>query len=379
VVLTSFAGPRGADALSSSSGAHTFRPGFVVEQILGHITHSLNLKRVLDQEESCDPVWIDVPFRPDGLNYRLPPLSINWSLRGSYFARSMLNSPTAKGLDALFVHTLMIGMLGGSVFRKVPTVLSVDATPINLDEFASAYQHRRLPAPVEALKLHFTRQVLQEAKAYVAWSEWAKRSLVDDYGVQAERVAVITPGADLGLFNKSASPRQDGPVRILFVGNDFTRKGGDLLLECFRQRLQGRAELRIVSGSDEVQAAEGVSVHRGLTANSEPLLNLFETSDIFVLPTRSDCLALVLGEAMAASLPIITTSVGAHPEAVRHGENGLIVEPGSAEQLGAALETLVDNPGLRRTMGEAGRQAAEERFDCERNALQVLDLMKSIA
>jgi len=273
----------------------------------------------------------------------------------------------------------MMGMLSGSIFQEIPTVLSVDATPLNLDEFAAAYQHRRFPEPVEALKLRLTKQVLQQAKAYVAWSDWAKRSLVDDYGVDAQRVAVITPGADLGLFATSPAKREEGPVRILFVGNDFTRKGGDLLLECFRERLQGRAVLDIVSGSEEVQPADGVSVHRGLTANSKPLLHLFETADIFVLPTRSDCLALVLGEAMAASLPIITTSVGAHPEAVTHGENGLIVEPGNAAQLGDALETLVDNPQTSRLMGKAGRQAAEERFDCEKNALQVLHLLKSIA
>jgi glycosyltransferase involved in cell wall biosynthesis len=374
VALTSSA--RGA--LTTAPSSTTFKPGFVVEQILGHITHSLNLKRVLNDEETCEPSWFDVPFRPDGLVYRVPPLSINWSLRGSYYARSALQSAEAKNLDALFVHTLMMGMLGSSVFRRIPTVISVDATPLNLDEFADAYEHRRLPAPVEALKLRLTRQMLKEAKAYVSWSEWAKRSLVDDYGVDADRVSVITPGADLCLFATSDGKRDDAPVRILFVGNDFVRKGGDLLLQCFHERLKGRAELHIVSGSDQVHAAEGVFVHRGLTANSEPLLHLFETADMFVLPTRSDCLALVLGEAMAAALPIITTSVGAHPEAVRHNENGLIVEPGNSEQLGDALATLVENPRLRRLMGEAGRQAAEERFDCEKNALRVLDLMKSI-
>ena len=376
---TSLAGHREKQTNSSLSGSTTFRPGFVIEQILGHVTHGLNLKRVLNDDESCSPAWFDVPFRPSGLAYSLPPLSINWSLRGSYYARSMLNSPKAAGLHALFVHTLMVGMLGTSFFRRIPTVLSVDATPLNLDEFAAAYQHRRLPGPVEALKLRMTREVLHEAKAYVAWSEWAKGSLVDDYGVEAQRVSVITPGADLGLFATSRSERQPGPPRILFVGNDFTRKGGDLLLECFEKRLRGRAELRIVSGSNQVQPSEGVQVFRGLTANSDGLLNLFETSDIFVLPTRSDCLALVLGEAMAASLPIITTSVGAHPEAVRDGENGLIVEPGNLEELGDALETLVSNPQTCRGMGQAGRQAAEDRFDCEKNAIQVLKLMKNVA
>jgi glycosyltransferase involved in cell wall biosynthesis len=109
------------------------------------------------------------------------------------------------------------------------------------------------------------------------------------------------------------------------------------------------------------------------------LIDLFKDADVFALPTRADCLAVVLGEAMAASLPIVTTSVGAHGEAVEDGRNGFIVEPGDSDSLCEALERLVDDAELRRSMGQQARALAEERFDAKRNALKVVELMQSVA
>jgi glycosyltransferase involved in cell wall biosynthesis len=86
---------------------------------------------------------------------------------------------------------------------------------------------------------------------------------------------------------------------------------------------------------------------------------------------------MVLGEAMAASLPVVTTCVGAHREAVEDGRTGFVVPPGDAVALGDALEFLVDNPGTRVQMGEAGRQAAEERFDARANARRIVALLES--
>src|SRR5206468_3682262 len=95
------------------------------------------------------------------------------------------------------------------------------------------------------------------------------------------------------------------PARVLFVGGDFKRKGGPALLEVMRGPLAGWCELHVVTQA-EVAPQPGVVVHRGLQANSPELLRLFATADIFVLPTMADCLAVVLMEATAAGLPVIT-------------------------------------------------------------------------
>jgi glycosyltransferase involved in cell wall biosynthesis len=321
---------------------------------------------------------MDIPFRPEQRLYRTPPISLNWSLRGSLVARHTLKSMHTGDLDALFVHTMTVGLLAANTYESVPTMISIDATPVNLDDVGRAYGHRRQPGPIEYVKKRLVMRVAQRAKGFVAWSEWAKASLVSDYGVPPEQVTVITPGTDLDLFQKLNGPPLKGKPRILFVGGDFERKGGDLLLSVFRERLAGKAELHLVTGADIVPE-EGVFAHKGLTSNSEALLNLYRTSDIFTLPTRADCLAVVLGEAMAASLPIVTTRVGAHPEAVDEGQTGFIIEPDDAVALGDALETLVDNQSLRKVMGSAGRHKAEMSFDAKANAKRILGLIQGMA
>ncbi len=354
-----------------------FEPSFVLEQTLGHVTHSMNLKQSLSETEGVDVRWFDVNYRPADLRYRVPPVSLNWSLRGSLMARDILNSAAAKSSDAIFIHTLTIALLARGAYERTPTIISIDATPLNLDSVAAAYNHKKLPSGVERFKLEVAKRALEPARAYVAWCEWAKRSLVDDYGVEANKVHVIAPGSDVDLFDFPERQPNKTP-RILFVGGDFVRKGGDLLLDVYRRRLKGRVELHLVTGSDLAEE-EGVHVYKGLTANSPSLLELFRTADIFALPTRADCLAMVLGEAMASSLPVVTTTVGGHPEAVKHGETGFLTEPDDEEGLATALETLVDNPRLRVQMGRSSRELALEKFDARRNAKTILHLMKEIA
>ena len=158
----------------------------------------------------------------------------------------------------------------------------------------------------------------------MSWSEWAKESLVRDYGVAPDRVRVIPPGAAPAYFEvgreRLAQAVRDGagPVRLLFVGGAFARKGGPEQLEATRGARARQCELHVVTGSDVALPpdASHVHVHRGLTANSPELLALFRDADLFVLPSHADCLAVVLMEATAAALPVITTSVGALGEAV---------------------------------------------------------------
>ena len=214
------------------------------------------------------------------------------------------------------------------------------------------------------------------ARSITTWSEWAKESLVRHYGVAADQVAVIHPGTTLANFPDPGErgPRRPGPMRILFVGGDFVRKGGDLLLEVFRQHLRGTCELHLVTGAD-VPSGEGVHVYRGVKPHSPELLRLYADADVFVLPTRGDCLAVVLGEAMASSLPVVTTRVGAHPEAVLEGETGFVIDPDDAGALRERLERLVQSPELRARMGGRSRRLAEERFDMAKNANRIAELL----
>jgi glycosyltransferase involved in cell wall biosynthesis len=358
---------------------HPLRVGFVLEQALGHVTYGRNVVSALEGRNDIDPVWIEVPFAPQGWVGRMPGVRSNWSLRGSIEARR--GWQRAGELDALFLHTQTISLFAPGIMSRVPTVLSLDATPANFDAVGAPYGHRPGVPLIEALKRNAHRRVVARAAAYTTWSEWAKQSLVSEYGAEPSRVEVLHPGANLRLFDFGRQHRAAAtgrPMRLLFVGGDLARKGGDLLLDLMRGPLQGRCELDLVTGAP-APAVPGVRVHRGVGPNSPQLLDLYHRADVFVLPTTADCLAVVLGEAMAAGLPIITTRVGAHAEAVVHGETGFLMKPGDRDALLAHIETLLSSPDLAVTMGQHARRYGEARFDAHKNGNAIGDLIVSAA
>jgi glycosyltransferase involved in cell wall biosynthesis len=351
------------------------RIGFAMEQTLGHVAYGLSLRKALAKRDDVECHWLDVPFSKDGLG-RIPVIGSNWTVRGSVrAARAIARSHGERGLDALFVHTQTIGLFSGGLMSKIPTLMSVDATPVNYDELARHYGDVVHAAPIERVKLWAHRAVMRRTRWFTTWSQWAKDSLVRDYGVAADKVTVIHPGSVLANFPapNTRRKREGGPLRVLFVGGDFPRKGGDLLLEA-EKALRGKIELHLVTGAD-VPTSPGVFVYRGLKPHSPELLRRYAEADVFVLPTRADCLAVVLGEAMASSLPIITTKVGAHAEAVEDGKSGYVIDVDDIDALRDRLERLANDAELVLRMGRRAREVGEERFDMDKNANRIADIL----
>jgi len=310
----------------------------------------------------------------------------NWSVRASWRARRGLNAVLRQQPhDVLFFHTQVTALFSTSLIERYPSVVSLDATPIGYDQMGASYGHR--PAGdgfLDRRKFEMNRRVFNAADRLVAWSDWARRSLVDDYGADPDKIAVVAPGASAGFFEIGRRRREllavrssETPVRVLFVGGDFQRKGGQLLLDVMRTELGQRCELHVVT-TQSVPQTPNVFVHRA-GPNSPELIQLFETADLFVLPSFGDCLALVLMEAAAAGLPIITTDVGALSEAVRDRESGLVVPPGDALALKAALSAIVDDRALRQRMGVASADIGHQKFDAARNNAQLLSLLAELA
>jgi len=162
----------------------------------------------------------------------------------------------------------------------------------------------------------------------------------------------------------------------LFVGGDFVRKGGDLLLNVFKTRFRGRAELLLVTKAD-VPEEPGIRVFRNVEANSEALLDLYRSSDVFALPTRADCYSLVCLEALAAGMPIVATRVGGIPDVISEAETGYLIDVDDATSLTERLETLIADPAKRREMGAKARARAEERFDAAETARQLFEFVRS--
>jgi glycosyltransferase involved in cell wall biosynthesis len=355
-----------------------YRVGFVMEQTLGHITHAQNFHQWVVKDPEVKATWIEVPYvASDGWG-RMPLVNRNWTVLSSLRARSrIVASLGSEPLDALFFHTQVTALFARRLMMKIPTVVSMDATPLNFDSIGTHYAHTpSRHRNVEALKNALNRRTFTLAHSLVTWNKWGKESLVRDYGVNEEKVVVIPPGIDLAQWS-SRRVRHPGRVRLLFVGGDFARKGGETLLTAFRQELSAHCELDIVT-RDRVRTngLANVRVHNGLGPNSPGLMALYNRADVFVFPTLGDSLPIVIMEAMASSLPVITTNVGAIREEVDDNVTGFLIEPDNTRALIEKTMRLVRDPALREKMGAEGQRVADCRFNARRNYNALLGVIK---
>lgn len=360
-----------------------FNFGFVVEHMLGHVTHYRNLKYWVNQDPSISPIWMPIEAEKNDVWQHLPIVRSNWSLQSSLRTRDAIRSALrAQHLDALFLHTQTISLFALPFMQQIPTLLSTDATPLNYDTVGAGYQHKvGGNSLLERRKYLWNRSTYHAAAGLTTFCQWAKDSLVADYGIAPDKVTVISSGIDLEQWRVQPNQtRSDQDVRLLFVGGEFARKGGYTLIEAFRSGLGENCSLDIVTRDpnirQELSGLEKVQVH--LNADRSEIQKLCTQADIFVFPTEADCYPNVIIEAMAAGLPIVTTNVGAIREQVEAGVNGLLLPVSDPGALTTALKALVSDESKRRMMSIASRRLAEERFDGRRNYNKLLSLMKAL-
>jgi glycosyltransferase involved in cell wall biosynthesis len=309
-----------------------------------------------------------------GLWERVPglPAYLRGTLRGRSEVRRALERAAA---DVFFFNTQVPALLGGGLTRRRPYLVATDLTPVQYDRLGAQYGHRAdRGGPLAAYKDAANRQLLQGAAHLLPWSSWAARSLVSDYGAAPERVSVLPPGVDLARWRPR--PRlTEGPARILFVGGDFTRKGGELLLAAFDALPAGAAELTLVTRSPVV-ASPGVTVRADLRPNDPELIDLFQRHDIFVLPSAGEAFGIAAVEASACGLPVLATTVGGLTDIVADGESGFLVPPADGVALAMRLRLLIADAELRARLGRAARARAESCFDAGLNAERLLSYIR---
>ena len=313
--------------------------------------------------------------RPIGFLGGLDLQPLRWRLRWSLAARRIVRGATPAP-DAVFINTQACALALRGEMRARPVVLSVDATGRQFSQLAYWRPRDRFEGIADRALAALERRAYRDAAAVLAWTDWVAESLRSDYGVPSERIVTLNPGVEVQRFGRAAAERSEaGPLRVLFVGNGVERKGLSDLIDAVRG-MDGAATLDAVTG-DAVEEAPPVRVHRGLTPGSRRLVDMFDSADVFALPTRADAAPWALLEAMAAGLPVVSSPVGAIPELV--GEAGILVPPRDVAALVEALRRLSGDPDLRRSLGRRGRERALEHYDASRQLPQLLDLLTSVA
>jgi alpha-maltose-1-phosphate synthase len=216
--------------------------------------------------------------------------------------------------------------------------------------------------------LGYERQVAQKMTAIFTFSEYLRQSFINAYGVPAERVHNVGGGINLAELPEPAANKDYRASRILFIGTEFTRKGGPQLLKAFRIVRESipSAELHIVGPAQVADLPPGAFSH-GHLSKSDPaqrlaLESLFRDATLFALPSLYEPFGIAPLEAMLYGLPAVVTNAWALREFVTPGVNGDVVEKGSVEDLATKLTQLLSNPDRLGEMGRKGREIVLARY-----------------
>jgi len=216
--------------------------------------------------------------------------------------------------------------------------------------------------------LAYEKQVAQKMTAVFTFSEYLRQSFINAYGVTAERVHNVGGGINLTELPEPAANKDYRASRILFIGTEFTRKGGPQLLKAFRIVRESipSAELHIVGPAQLAGLPPGAFSH-GHLSKSDPaqrlaLESLFRDATLFVLPSLYEPFGIAPLEAMLYGLPAAVTNAWALREFVNPGVNGDVVEKGSVEDLATKLTQLLSNPDRLAQMGRKGRELVLARY-----------------
>ena len=281
--------------------------------------------------------------------------------------RRLAASERSRAFDLLHFHTQAAAYASLRRMQRTPAIVSIDATSrLASTEMTSPVARRSYAANIAR-----DSRVFQRARAIIATSAWAADDLKDLQPECADRIHVL-PYPIRDVFDENwvagravrARRQPAPPVRVLFMGGDFIRKGGVDLLEAWRAAdLGDRATLDLATDWPVASGIlpRGARLVRGVRAFDASWFDLWRDADLFVMPSRSEAFGIVFEEAAAAGIPAIGTAINAVPEIIVQDETGLLVAAGDRAGLVAALRTLVGDVERRIGMGRAARARIRDR------------------
>lgn len=232
------------------------------------------------------------------------------------------------------------------------------------------------------------RRALASCALAIYSSEWATNYAIRYYGASPSIVKTIPFGAnieDSPTREQAFNHKRDSVIRLLFVGKDWKRKGGDVALSIADElHNAGKSVELAICGSappPEVCPSSMVKVYpfldKSRPADRETMNRLYLESDFLILPSRADCTPIVCCEAMAYGLPILSTNVGGLPSLVTESVNGFTFSLEAKPHCYAEKILSISNDEYHK-LRQRARDMYEERFNWDVWSKEITDAMRGI-
>ena len=216
--------------------------------------------------------------------------------------------------------------------------------------------------------LRYEERVSCAMTAVFTFSEYLRQSFIRDYHVPPGKVFNVGGGINLTRIPDADEVKDYSIPRLLFIGSEFGRKGGPILLEAFAAIREAipEAELHIAGPRQMAEIPAGVFFHGHLVKSkpeeAERLDRLFRSATLFVLPSLYEPFGIAPLEAMLHRVPCVVTGEWALAETVRDGVNGALIRKGSASELAATVIRLLRDPQGLAAMGARARERALSEY-----------------
>ncbi len=358
-----------------------------VHDLSGRLTaggHQVHIFTLRSREKSRDNLQIHI--LPSGTYPRF--------LKTILFAARCRKSVQGKGFDIVHSFGRTLGMdvfqpLGGSQLAGlIGNIRSID----NL--FNRGVKILTYIFSLRRMAYFYIEKIqIKEAKMVIAISAMVKTDLVRYSRLSEVKVRIVRNGVDLNRFHPCNRERwreetrrsiglEDRDVAIIFVAHNFRLKGLQALIRALSElrRLDPDHPFKIlVLGTGKVKQFSALARKQGVEDKltflgyEDDTPRFYAAADISVHPSYYDPSALVVLEAMASGLPVITTAYCGTSEIIEEGREGYIVPTPADSALLVDRIRLLQDGELRRRMGEAARHRAEE-FPYSRNMQEILDI-----
>ncbi|MBF0522905.1 MAG: glycosyltransferase family 4 protein [Candidatus Omnitrophica bacterium] len=345
----------------------------VLSQILGNKIFSQMYRHALSEIKDVDFVYLDITDE-DYIRFPRPMwLRFSSTWETVYVAKKKLQEDIREfdKFDLVIINGFEFVNALIFLFKECPFILILDTTPVLAQEMilksSNGFLQRLRSRLLPFLSKFLYRRLFNRVAFFLPVSDWCAQSLIKHFSISPRKIKTIYPCFDLKVWRRDKDYPQKDKFQLLFVGNDFMRKGGDFLLTLYSRYLSGSYVLTIVTNDKDMRKKdlpEGVVLRCEIPHDQMPIF--FQQTDLFVFPTKRDQLALVLAEALACGLPVMARDVGGISNIVKDRKNGFLMPYDSTEEDWAQkINYLHENRSILKRFGDNSRKIAEEKFDRE--------------
>jgi glycosyltransferase involved in cell wall biosynthesis len=260
----------------------------------------------------------------------------------------------------------------GSVLRKSAIIMVCRAFGVPVVLHIHGGELEKCCADLGPLGLGLLRRVLGTVNEVVVLGSYWQRLVAEVLGVPVSRTTILPNPVPRPAIEPTY--RDGAACHILFLGTLSDKKGVPELLSALASPIMSGRHWRLtMAGTGEIEPYANQAKRLGIDGridfagwtSEERTQALLASADMLVLPSHVECLPMVVLEAMAYGLPVVTTPVGATAEVITDGETGFLVPVGDIEAVARAIARLIDEPLLRRRLGEAARVRFCRDFDLD--------------